>query len=46
MKLDDIKQHAFFSQVNWDKILNKSIYPPLTPAQFKESDKDVNIYNL
>jgi len=37
---DEIKKHAFFAQTNWDKMLSKSVYPPLTPSQFKDEQKD------
>jgi len=38
--IDEIKKHPFFSQTNWEKMLNKSVYPPLVPSQFKDEHKD------
>ena len=38
--IDEIKKHAFFVQVNWEKMLSKSIYPPLIPTHC-DDNKDV-----
>jgi len=38
--IEEIKKHAFFSQVNWEKQLNKSVYPPLIPSQIDNESKD------
>jgi serine/threonine protein kinase len=38
--IGEIKRHPFFSQVNWEKMQNKSVYPPLVPAEYKgDSDE-------
>jgi len=37
---DEIKKHAFFAQVNWDKMLSKSVYPPLIPSEFQGEQKE------
>lgn len=38
--IGEIKRHPFFSQVNWEKMQNKSVYPPLVPSEYKgDSDE-------
>jgi len=39
--IDEIKKHPFFAQTNWEKMLNKSVYPPLVPSEFRDEHKDV-----
>ena len=41
--IDEIKKHPFFAQTNWEKMLNKSVYPPLVPSEFKDQHKDVTL---
>jgi serine/threonine protein kinase len=38
--IDEIKKHPFFAQTNWDKMFNKSVYPPLVPSEFRDEHKD------
>ncbi len=39
--IDEIKKHPFFAQTNWEKMFNKSVYPPLVPSEFRDEHKDV-----
>lgn len=34
----EIKKHAFWNEIDWDKLLNKQIKPPFKPAVESESD--------
>ncbi|EFX78935.1 ribosomal protein S6 kinase-like protein [Daphnia pulex] len=36
--VDEIKQHPFFSTINWDKLLKKEIEPPYKPAVSRVDD--------
>lgn len=38
--IEEIKKHPFFSQVNWEKQMNRSVYPPLVPSQLNNDSKD------
>ena len=44
--IGEIKRHPFFSQVNWEKMQNKSVYPPLVPAEYKGDSDEVKILSL
>uniref|UniRef100_A0A8C9H7A3 Non-specific serine/threonine protein kinase n=1 Tax=Piliocolobus tephrosceles TaxID=591936 RepID=A0A8C9H7A3_9PRIM len=35
---EDIKNHIFFKNVNWDDVLNKKINPPFKPNLFSKTD--------
>lgn len=37
--IDEIKKHPFFAPISWDKIMSKSIYPPLVPSEYKDENK-------
>jgi len=39
--LEEIKEHAFFSGINWDDLLNKRIEPPIKPTKEVECDTSV-----
>jgi serine/threonine protein kinase len=41
--VDDIKNHAFFRSMNWDKLLRQEIEPPFIP---KIKDNDLKYYNV
>lgn len=36
--IEDLKRHAFFSNINWDKLYKRLIKPPFKPAVSRVDD--------
>ena len=41
---EEIKNHPFFSELDWDKLAKKEIEPPINLVQIKENNDDPNEY--
>ena len=41
---DEIKNHPFFSDIEWDELAKKEIEPPINLVQIKESNNEPNEY--
>ena len=39
----DIKNHLFFKQTDWNKMMKKELAPPIIPNQMPNYDIDVNL---
>lgn len=36
--IQELKDHAFFASINWDKLYHKEIHPPFKPAVSRADD--------
>lgn len=36
--IQELKDHAFFTSINWDKLYHKEIHPPFKPAVSRADD--------
>jgi hypothetical protein len=43
IKKDEVKNHLFFSNMNWDALLQKKIIPPFKPIL--ESNEDASHFD-
>ena len=42
-KLQDIKMHPFFSQIDWTSLEKKQVKPPIKPTIFSDNENEVLI---
>jgi len=40
--IQEIKNHQFFSTINWTKLAHKAVYPPLDPSEYKQHIHSIN----